>query len=69
LIKLDLTKWLKCGALEQMPKPKKRLPDTPEKQHGRFRKIAKELGADESPKAMDRAFASLDTRKKAVKQK
>jgi hypothetical protein len=30
----------------------------------RFKKMAKELQADESPHALDRAFARLDTKKK-----
>jgi hypothetical protein len=34
----------------------------------RFKEMARELGADESPHALDRAFARLDTKKK-TKQK
>lgn len=34
------------------------------KQFLRFKKIAKELQADKSPDALDRAFARLDTKKK-----
>ncbi len=30
----------------------------------RFKELAKELEADESPQALDRAFARLDTKKK-----
>ncbi len=30
----------------------------------RFKEAARELGADESPQALDRAFARLDTKKK-----
>jgi hypothetical protein len=34
----------------------------------RFKEMAKELGADESPQALDRAFARLDTKKKEVEK-
>jgi hypothetical protein len=36
-----------------------------EAQLGRFREMAREVEADESPHALDRAFARLDMKKKA----
>jgi hypothetical protein len=36
------------------------------KQFLRFKEMAKELESDQSPGAMDRAFASLDTKKKST---
>lgn len=51
-----------------MAKPKKTPADTPEKQYGRFKEISKEVEADETPQALDRAFARLDTKKKDTRQ-
>ena len=46
---------------------KKRVKDTPEKQHARFIEAAKEAEADESPEAMDKAFKKLNPRLRASK--
>jgi hypothetical protein len=40
----------------------------PAEQIARFREMARQLEADESPHALDRAFARLDTKKKATPQ-
>lgn len=34
----------------------------------RFKEMAKELGVDESPQALDRAFGRLDLKKKETRQ-
>jgi hypothetical protein len=39
-----------------------------ESQLERFKKMALEVEADESPGALDRAFARLDTKKKETRQ-
>jgi hypothetical protein len=46
-----------------MAQKKKRLKDTPAAQHKRFVRMAKTVGADESPDALDKAFKKLDPRK------
>lgn len=38
-------------------------------QHERFKEMARELGADESPDALDRAFARIDPKKPHKKPK
>lgn len=38
-------------------------------QHERFKEMARELGADESPEALDRAFARLDPKKRLPSRK
>ena len=43
---------------------KKRLKDTPEKQHARFVEAAKKAEADESPDALDKAFKRLNLSQK-----
>lgn len=45
-----------------MATKKKRVPDTPEKQHARFVESAKKAEADESPDAMDMAFKKIVAR-------
>jgi hypothetical protein len=46
---------------------KKKKPES-EAQLARFRKMAREVEADKSPGALDRAFARLDTKKKDKRQ-
>jgi hypothetical protein len=46
---------------------KKKAPDT-EAQLARFKEMAREVEADESPGALDRAFGRLDTKKKDTRQ-
>jgi hypothetical protein len=48
-------------AEKPVPKPKRKL--TKKEQSERFKETARELGCDDSPDALDRAFASLDTQK------
>ena len=43
-------------------------PKSKSQQFLRFKEMAKELGADESPQALDRAFARLDMKKKETLQ-
>lgn len=38
-------------------------------QHERFKEMARELGADESPDALDRAFAKLNPKRKVLRSK
>jgi hypothetical protein len=42
---------------------KKRLKDTPEKQHARFVEAAKKAEADESPDALDKALRKIKATK------
>jgi hypothetical protein len=50
-----------------MPKPKAKKPkDTPQRQHERFVKMASQVGADESPDALDKAFRKLKVGKPAI---
>ena len=51
-----------------MAKAKTRTPKTAE-QLERFREMAREVGADESPGALERAFGKLDPKKAAAKPK
>ena len=44
--------------------PKATTVDRDENQIDRFKRMAQELGADESPDALDRAFGRLDAKKK-----
>jgi hypothetical protein len=48
--------------------PKKRSSKDSGEQLSRFKTLAKELEADESPHALDRAFGRLDIKKKATRQ-
>lgn len=41
----------------------------PDEQLTRFKEMARELGADESPGALDRAFSKLNPRQKAPPRK
>lgn len=43
---------------------KKKASDDGPKQFDRFKQMAREVGADESPDALDRAFLKLDPKKK-----
>ena len=42
---------------------------TPAEQHARFVAMAKEVGADESPNALEKAFGKLNVRNAAISRK
>lgn len=54
-------------AKENSPSKSRKTPSRAD-QLKRFREMARELGADESPDALDRAFGQLDPKKKDVPQ-
>jgi len=44
-------------------RPAKSATPTPKEQSERFKKTARELGCDETPGALDRAFRKIETRR------
>lgn len=51
-------------AKEDSPSKSRKKTPSPTDQLKRFQDMARELGTDESPDALDRAFGRLDTKKK-----
>ena len=54
--------------MPQKPRENKTITVSAAAQLTRFKQLARELEADESPDALDQAFARLDTKKKETRQ-
>jgi hypothetical protein len=52
-----------------MAAKRKRIKDTPEKQHARFVEAANKAEADEAPDALDLAFGKLEVKKSVTSRK